>query len=463
MQGSKVGYGHTTQTVVTEDGRRLVKVVGETDLTVKRFAQVTTMHIECIDWETLDGELVRFECTTRLGPTPQVTRGRCEPGKLVIATDNGRETTVPLPQAVRLGGFNAVDQSLAQLPMKPGEIRTIESLWPVINQPATTTLVAKSFEPTEMLTGSYELLRIDATTAVTGSPPIDSTLWCDRSGEVLKNRIDAFDQTGYRTTRDAALGQPSSPTFDLGDATLVKVEKPLDDPHHAKRIRYKVTLAGGDPARAFATGQSQQVRLLGPREAEVTVRALRPDSPLIDGLPADPPTDADRQTSAMIQSDDPAVQALAAEVDDSNGDAWATAKQLESLVHRKIRAKNFSQALASAAEVAKSLEGDCTEHAVLLAAVARARGLPSRVALGLVYIGHPPAMGFHMWTEIYVGDPSNSGRWIPMDATLGQGGIGAGHLKLADSSLAEGEGLASFLSVAQVLGRLRIDVAEVER
>jgi hypothetical protein len=81
----------------------------------------------------------------------------------------------------------------------------------------------------------------------------------------------------------------------------------------------------------------------------------------------------------------------------------------------------------------------------------------------LVYIGHPPAMGFHMWTEIYVGDPSNSGRWIPMDATLGQGGIGAGHLKLADSSLAEGEGLASFLSVAQVLGRLRIDVAEVER
>ena len=41
---------------------------------------------------------------------------------------------------------------------------------------------------------------------------------------------------------------------------------------------------------------------------------------------------------------------------------------------------------ATAAEVARSREGDCTEHAVLLAALARARGIPARVAMGLVYV-----------------------------------------------------------------------------
>ena len=67
-------------------------------------------------------------------------------------------------------------------------------------------------------------------------------------------------------------------------------------------------------------------------------------------------------------------------------------------------------------EVARSLEGDCTEHAVLLAALCRARKIPARVAFGLVY--YPPQKGFayHMWNEVWIAD-----RWIPLDATLGHG------------------------------------------
>ena len=75
--------------------------------------------------------------------------------------------------------------------------------------------------------------------------------------------------------------------------------------------------------------------------------------------------------------------------------------------------------------MAESREGDCTEHAVLLAALARACGIPARVAIGLVYVDQAGGFGYHMWTEMYL-----SGHWIPLDATLGQGGIGAAHLKL---------------------------------
>jgi transglutaminase-like putative cysteine protease len=128
------------------------------------------------------------------------------------------------------------------------------------------------------------------------------------------------------------------------------------------------------------------------------------------------------------------------------------ATRLEAYVHRAVKNKNFSQALGSAAEVARSGEGDCTEHAVLLAAMARARGIPARVALGLVYT-EPAAMAFHMWTEMYIG-----GRWVPLDATLGRGGIGAAHLKIAQSSLDGADQLASFLPVAEALGQLKLQV-----
>ena len=84
------------------------------------------------------------------------------------------------------------------------------------------------------------------------------------------------------------------------------------------------------------------------------------------------------------------------------------------------------------------------------------------MATGLVYVESQQGFGYHMWTEVFV-----AGRWLPLDATLGRGSIGASHLKLSDSSLADaGTGgeptFASLLSVMQVIGRLKIKVLEVE-
>jgi transglutaminase-like putative cysteine protease len=164
------------------------------------------------------------------------------------------------------------------------------------------------------------------------------------------------------------------------------------------------------------------------------------------------PTDAERRPNSLIQSDDSRVLAMAREAAGDEADPWQVAKRLEAYVHKAVRNKNFSQALASAAEVARTGEGDCTEHAVLLAALARARGIPARVAVGLVYV-EPAALGFHMWTEMFIG-----GKWVPLDATLGLGGIGAAHLKIAQSSLEGADHLASFLPVAQALGQLKLEV-----
>jgi len=236
----------------------------------------------------------------------------------------------------------------------------------------------------------------------------------------------------------------------------VKVARPLPSPHETKRVRYRVELEGGNPATVFATGATQRVESLDPNAAEVTVYAIRPHGPA--GNPdaeSDPPTNDDLEPNNLIQSDYPAIIAKARQVAPDKEDPWEVAVALERSAGELITRSGYSQAFATAAEVIDSREGDCTEHAVLLAAMARARGIPARTAIGLVYVDQ--AFWYHMWTEVHVAD-----RWIPLDATRPHGGTSAAYLKMAHDNLQGASALASFLPVLEVIGRLKIEILEVE-
>ena len=167
----------------------------------------------------------------------------------------------------------------------------------------------------------------------------------------------------------------------------------------------------------------------------------------------EPPTEADLLPSPMIESADPLILDMAHQVMPEETDTWKLALALERYVHDKIERKDFSRAFATAAEVAKTPRGDCTEHGVLLAALLRARKIPARIASGLVYVDsvQGPTMGYHMWTEAYIGN-----RWIPLDAVMGKGGIGPGHIKVMNTSLSDQNPYVALLPVLQVLGDLKI-------
>jgi len=89
----------------------------------------------------------------------------------------------------------------------------------------------------------------------------------------------------------------------------------------------------------------------------------------------------------------------------------------------------------------------------------RAKGIPSRIVVGLVYADRLFAFGGHMWTEVNLND-----QWIPLDATLGNGGIGAAHIKLADSALSDDgpAALSGFAPLMNVIGKLKLEVISVE-
>jgi hypothetical protein len=455
--GKKLGY---VKTVVSHENRKakeIVKIDSLTRLTIQRDQQQTEMSIQVTTHQDTDGRLLDFQSQVVAGSLPSTTEGRVENDKLVIdLLTTGRKKTTSIPWSENYLGPFAVEQSLLGNPMKPGERRSIKMLVPIVNQIATTNLIARDYEPVELRSGIYRLLRIDTETVLPNSPPMTGNIWTDREGDTLKTFNHAMHQEIFRCTEAEALDRTELGRLDLINDMKIPVDRPLQAGEMDRQIQFRIKLTGGDPVAMLVESDSQAVRSLGSDTAEVTVYALRPgDKSGNENAPADQPGLDDIQPNSMIQSKDESVLAMAGEAVGELKDPWQIAVALEKYVKEHITEKDFTTGFATAAEVAKSRQGDCTEHAVLLAALARARDIPARVAMGLVYLPRDQAFFYHMWTEVYIDN-----RWIPLDATIGKGGTGADRLKLAHSNLKGASAYSSFLPVAQVMGRMKIEVLD---
>ncbi len=459
MRGVRMGYGRSSIRHINQGGRDLLQIEEANHLAIQRFGQRTDMDMLVTSTETPEGELVELSCQIPQGSVPIKTVGRVVGGRLQLeVTSQGKTQSTSIPWKPEYGGPHAIEQSLRRSPMQPGEHRTLRQFAPDVNQLVTVEMTARSHQPVRMPEKTVDLLRIDTVTHYQDGQQLPIILFCNPEGDALASRVEGMDMEGYRTTKAKALMPINSTELDLGLDVAVPIDRPLPRPHRTQRIRYRVSIEGENAAEVFPSGPSQQVKPIDEHTAELTVYAIRPDT--VQGnpqAPADSPTEDDLQPNQMVQSDDARITDMAEEAVGDRQDPWQVAVALENYVNRVITEKDFSQFFASAAEVAADPVGDCTEHAVLLAALARARGIPARAAIGLVYMPRNQAFGYHMWTELFIAD-----RWIPMDGTLGQGGIGAAHLKLAHSSLKGGSGYSSFLPIIQVVGRLKIEVLEVQ-
>jgi len=87
-------------------------------------------------------------------------------------------------------------------------------------------------------------------------------------------------------------------------------------------------------------------------------------------------------------------------------------------------------------------KGDCNEHALLFATLARAAGIPAREVYGLIYKNDETrTFGRHVWNEVVI-----DGVWVPVDPTWDEIDLSAGHIRLG----ASGEGPDRRLALAGV-------------
>jgi hypothetical protein len=116
--------------------------------------------------------------------------------------------------------------------------------------------------------------------------------------------------------------------------------------------------------------------------------------------------------------------------------------------------KKPTVSLPSAREVLRTRVGDCNEHTALYVAMARAVGIPARIAVGLAF--SRGAFYYHAWPEVYIDEGSGRGLWLPVDPTFNQFPADALHLRLARGSLAEQA------KILPLIGRLEIAVLDLE-
>jgi transglutaminase-like putative cysteine protease len=149
-------------------------------------------------------------------------------------------------------------------------------------------------------------------------------------------------------------------------------------------------------------------------------------------------------TSYHIESNHPEIKKVARDVVKG---ATTPVEKMERLVRWvSTEVKDEAVDSFSAVEVLHTRKGECQAHAMLYAAMARAAGIPTRLAGGIVYM---EGMGFlyHSWAESYADG------WIAVDPTFNQVGVDATHIKLV-----EGRDWVSLLQLGKIVGQIKVKV-----
>ncbi len=296
------------------------------------------------------------------------------------------------------------------------------------------------------------------------SVPIPSREELDASGRVVRSvtPLPVGEMIARRSTERAAraAGKASAP-LDLIGRSLVRVGAAGERLPSATRAVLLVRSVQGAPPALESSG-AQVVGAVDGGAVEVSVDVTRSS----DATTAEQGDKALMRSSLLIDCDEPAVRELSTSILRAAGlasdaAAVARAEALRAGVFRFITNKSMATAFAGASEVVRSKSGDCSEHAVLLAALLRAQGIPARVASGLVYAdrfaGGEHVFVWHMWTQALLG-----GRWHDLDATLETRAFHPGHLLLATSVQDDAQLDADFSAIVAVIGNVKLEVLRVD-
>jgi hypothetical protein len=478
VQGAKCGFGHTVTTTFKRDGVDVYRTTLTLDFRIRRYESVVPMRMEMTNDETAEGKVLSMSLTQQTQAGPLTISGEVDGEELIVGI-KGRGEPQRVKWDPKVIGVRKQELFFAERKVKPGDQYEFRSYEMSLLMPVTEKVVIKKPEETEVLSEKKageqivaerlkkKLLRTEtlpAKVSVGGNeiqlPRLVS--WLDDNREPARSEMELPGLgtiTLYRTTKSLA-ELPNAPAElmpDLGLNTLIPLNRAIANPHDAAQITYHVTVKGDeDPSTSFVSDDRQ--RASGVNGSEFTLTVQRESVPFAATETAAPKPEFS-QSSHYIDSNDARVRELARQAVGRETDAWEKARRIERWVHDHMTGSSNVEFIP-ASRIAADLKGDCRQHAMLTAAMCRAAGIPSKTAIGLVYVrdgNGNPIFGFHMWTEVWA-----RGKWLGVDATLGRGGVGPAHLKISEASWHDTQTLAPLLPVIRVMGKLAIAVTEVE-
>ena len=430
QNGRKIGYTHR----VTESSPEGWKVLEDVSMRINtmgyrqsiRFRTTGDLHsdltMKAFTFD-LQSSLFRFSARGSVeGDTLVVTAG--PPGE-------GKGARYQLQSAPRLSA--GILEAVWAAKLGEGEQRTFHVFDPVAMGQRPVTVTAGGEENVEIGGARHRARRYDV-----DFMGARQTAWIGNQGDVLKES-GVLGITLERTTRERALEDLSpDASADLTDVASVMPDRPLNHPADLNRLQ--IRLSGVDVPNLALDGDRQSFK-----GGAVTVakEALQPAGPterafVVRGayLGSDP----------FIQSDDRLILAQAREIVDPKVPDSIKILKIVDWVFRNIEKKPVLS-IPNALETLQNRVGDCNEHAVLVAALGRASGIPTVVEAGLVY--QRGRFYYHAWNAFYIREWD---RWITADAVFNQVPADVTHLRLIRGDMDRQ------MDLLGLIGRLRIEI-----
>jgi hypothetical protein len=382
----------------------------------------------------------------------------------LVITSTGRVARKEIPWDKEILGPYAQNEQIKPEALKGGEVFAFRSFVPEMQRAGNSTLTIGQIEKVTIRGKEMELRKAEHTTDVI--PGVVTQTWFDTAGLTWRTVAPLFGGLeSVRVDKETAMKAAGGAEFMAG--YIIKSNISLTEPNRVVRAVYRMTGPVDGLANVKWEGAMQKVTRRDKESVTLEVASQR--------APFDPPADAVAlsaeelapllSANEFVQSDNAEIRKIATEVTAGAENQVAAAKRLEKWVHEAIRKKDMSMAFASAAEALETREGDCSEHAVLLAALCRAISIPARLSAGLLFVheakdfASKDFFGYHLWTEIYC-----NRQWIALEPTnlSDSGYVDAMHIALWSERMDMPSMAEMGVRLAAVVGQLKIEVIEYQ-
>jgi transglutaminase-like putative cysteine protease len=432
---AKIGYSHRVRTP-TADG---FVVRADASIEIRMMQESQRVRTQVVAETDRALRLRRFEFRLRSGTIDFEVSGTVREGTLELVSDVLGKQTLPLPSEAPVTLSETLQDVLGQQPLEVGKTLRYLLFDPVSGAPATVSLTVGPLERVVLPSGERSAHRVEQ--EFRGAR---FRLWVEPDGSILKEE----GPLGFTLVREADAGAAlagldAASGVDLVAAASIPVARAIDLPRERRHLELRILDAPGELSLSFPPRQRVEGNALVIERDELdAVRSYT--------LPERGTRFAeDLRATPFLQIEDPRVLARSREILGAERDAERAARAFLDWVYQNL-AKVPTISVPNAVQVLDLRRGDCNEHAVLYAALARASGLPTRIASGVVYMpgdgDAPGAFYYHAWNEVWLG------AWVAVDPTFGQFPADATHVKLAEG------GLEHDLSLIGVIGRLHLDV-----
>lgn len=430
VQDAHVGYA-VTREAATADGGRVYS--GQSAFRIAALGSAQQVATAGTAITGPDGKLRTFDFLLS-APTKLAGRGEVREGTIHLEiAQEGEVRTLDVPiQEPPVLSITLASQFRGRT-LAPGSTFSVPYFDPLTMTNATATLTV---DTTEMLPNGE--LAYWVRTRFGG---VEARRLVDAAGDTLREE-SAMGLRTERMTREEAMAVDGGDPPDLVALSAAPLTGELRNARDTKVVA--VRILGVDPEK-FPTEAPLQVR-----EGDV----VRVSVPLLQELPRLPfakAGDLNLQPTLSLPSAHPEIIARARAVVGDAPDRLEAAKRLHDFVFGYLQ-KMPTIGVPDGLSVLRSGRGDCNEHTALYVSLARAAGIPARIAAGLVYSDRlGDAFYYHAWPEVELGGPTG---WVPIDPTFGQFPADATHLKVVTGDLDQQ------VQIMALMGRVKLELVE---